>query len=645
MPIFHEALSELTVDVPLHKSGLYAQQLLESLNVAVEEAEEPAPEVAPATPEPPQLSGHLQVMSTVLKQAQLDDVAVKRISLASQRILSQVKAIPDEPWFIFADALQSTTEPFMLTQIEVLARLEQFMLPLKDAVLDAPLVCVMSDLLTALVHILETISILLPHANLAIPAARRLIRLAGAVFVSSDLVVSRNRRQAQVVELAHLVRQACVQFFRTFTVLDASHAGFVYPGAEHVVPMLLTMWTESDPIDSMHITISQTAFLLDLLLPRASASDVQDFWVREVVRFLPQVEQLLAVVSSRHWICLVSHLIELDHGDRSIDLGAWIALNEVHALKALVARITLDAGPGKLAVMLRVANRSISLLAALFQGILPVDSSRRVAELLVRDARAVATLVQCFEVLVDHHTTTAATAKLAASLAPHVVLDQPRALRRLLTIALLRGCRVATPFSFFLAIPQLLVPHHAFATRDMDLEVFGTDIGLALAAVCAAWNDEVQPAVEIWDSVVRTFEWLVEAESEGPSVIHLHGIDDGMLNNIKSHVEQHLAPERAKAFNLARAALVSSLDVPDDLATATSVVADPAQLLATITDVRAALDRTRVDSRESTPQPGHSQFDLLALASLSPRAPTSPVSPSAPLSLTKMYSQNEFRSV
>ena len=69
MPIFHEALSELSVDIPLHKSGLYAQQLLESLSISIEETDEPMPEAAPATPEPPQLSGHLEVMAAVLKHA------------------------------------------------------------------------------------------------------------------------------------------------------------------------------------------------------------------------------------------------------------------------------------------------------------------------------------------------------------------------------------------------------------------------------------------------------------------------------------------------------------------------------------------------------------------------------------------------
>ncbi|KAF8607689.1 hypothetical protein BDV93DRAFT_505080 [Ceratobasidium sp. AG-I] len=639
MPIFYEALSELTVDVPLHKSGLYAQQLLETLNISVDETEEPVPEVA-ATPEPPQLSGHLEVIVSVLKSPKLDDVTVKRVSLASQRILRQARENPEEPWSIFSDAHESTSETFMLSQIEILRRLSQFMDTLTETTLDVATLPAMANLLAALVNVIETISLLLPYANLPTLAARSLARLTTTVFISSDLILSRNRRQTHVVEQSHIARETCVQLLRTFVTLNHSLSGFEYPGAEHVLSQLLSVWT-GVVTDSMHISVSQTAVLLDLLLPLPPTDDglraAQDFWVREVVRVMPQLEQLLAVLSPRHWISLVLHLVELDRGGNSVGVGAWFALNEVDVLKALVGRITLDADTGKLAVMLRVADRSISLLGTLLRDILRDET----AELLVRDKKAVSTLVQCFEILVDHHATTASTAGLAAALAPYAA-DEPRALRRLLTTALFRGCRLASPFSSLLAIPALLTSHRAFATRDMDLDVFGTDIGLALEAICAAWKDDIQPAVDIWDAVVQILEWV--AEYEDPSAVHLGGLSDTTLDEIRALVAQYLTPARTGAFDTARTSISTSQDVPEDLRSATSVISDTAQLMTTTMDVRAATGKTS-KARYSTPprSPSQNQFDILALASLSPRAPTSPVTPSAPLSLTKMYSQNEFR--
>lgn len=639
MPIFYEALSELTVDVPLHKSGLYAQQLLETLNISVDEAEEPVPEVA-STPEPPQLSGHLEVIVSVLKSPKLDDITVKRVSLASQRILRQARETPEEPWSIFSDAHQSTSETFMLSQIEILRRLSQFMDSLTETTLDATTLPAMVNLLAALINVVETISLLLPYANLPTLAARSLARLTTTVFISSDLILSRNRRQTLVVEQSHIVRETCVQLLRTFVTLDHSLSKFEHPGAEHVLSQLLSVWMGSAVADSMHISVSQTAVLLDLLLPLPPTDDglraAQDFWIREVVRVMPQLEQLLAVLSPRHWISLVLHLVELDRGSGSVGLGAWFAMNEVHVLKALVGRITLDADAGKLAVMLRVADRSVGLLSTLLRDILRDDT----AELLVRDSKAVSALVQCFEILVDHHATTASTAGLAAALAPYTE-DEPRALRRLLTTALLRGCRLVSPFSSLLAIPTLLTSHRAFATRDMDLDVFGTDIGLALAAICTAWKDDVQPAVDVWDTVVQIFEWV--AEYDDPNAIHLSGLSDATLDEIRALAAQYLTPARATAFDSARISLSTSEDIPEDLRSATSVISDTTQLMSTTTDVRAATSKTR----HSTPprSPSRNQFDILTLASLSPRAPTSPVTPSAPLSLTKMYSQNEFRSV
>lgn len=621
IPIFHEALSELSVEVPLHKSGLYAQQLLESLHISVDgtyepepDAPEPVSEPVPPTPEPPQLSGHLEVISTIVKQTKLDDVAIKRISLASQRVLRQVTESPNEPWSIFEDAHRATGETFLLTQIEMLRKLDEY--------INSASAGVMVNLLSALADILEIVSVLVPFVTLAPPMVKSLTRSATNVFVASELVISRNRRQTSILDQAHLVRQACVQLFRTLTALDETASGFKHPGAEHVLPQLLTVWTGPAGLEvadsTIHIAVSQTAVLLDLLLPHPSDNDGQarEFWVREVVRVLPHLERLLAVLSSRHWTTLVSHLVQLDKG-RSVGLGTWLALNEVHVLKSLVARITLDASPGKLAVMLRVADRSIGSLATLLK------EDAEIASLLVRDADAISTLVRCLEVLVDNHATTSSTATLAVALAPHAG-DEPRALRRLLTTSLLRGCRISSPSSYLMAIPQLLTAHRTFATRDMDLDVFGVDIGLALGAVCA----DDQPPTEIWDSITQILEWLVQFEDLAS--IQLYGLDTNALDTIRMNTQ-------TSALDL----LGSSPDVPEDLRFATT----PLQLTTTTADVRAALSRTRADSRESTPLPDHTQFDILALASLSPRAPTSPVTPSAPLSLTKMYSQNEFRSV
>ncbi|CAE6423924.1 unnamed protein product [Rhizoctonia solani] len=644
MPIFHEALSELSVDVPLHKSGLYAQQLLESLSVSIEEAEEPTPEVVPATPEPPQLSGHLEVMAAVLKQEELDDITVKRISLASQRVLRQVKETPEEPWSIFAESHQSTSESFMPTQIEVLRRLKGYMDSQKEISPDADSLSVLPSLLTAFGNILETVSLLLPYANIPAPTARSLIHSAVSVFISSETILSRNRRQSQITESSHVLRQACVQLFRTLVELDDSESAFQYPVADQVLPMVLTGWMEFDGTDMMHIAVSQTAVLLDLLIPQPPQddiqSDAQNFWIQQVVQNLPQFERLLSILSPRYWTALVSHLAGLDRTDTSVGLGSWFALNELQTLRSLVSRITLDAGPGKLAVMLRVADRSISLLVTLFRDILR-DST---IETIMRDIQTMASLAHCLEIIADNHATSIATAELAAMLAPYAILDEPRALRRLLTTALLRGSRVASsPYSFWLAIPQLLVPHRIFATRDMDPEVFGTDIGLALATLCAKRTDNEQQVTEIWESAVRVLEWLTELEDLAS--VRLHGLDNTTLESLRSLIEKHV-PSRTSAFDLARSLLAFSADVPEDITTATSVIPDSSSLQTTTADIRAALSRTRAEtSRETTPQPGLSHIELLALASLSPRAPTSPVSPTAPLSLTKLYTHNEFRSV
>ncbi|KDN48164.1 hypothetical protein RSAG8_03180, partial [Rhizoctonia solani AG-8 WAC10335] len=175
----------------------------------------------------------------------------------------------------------------------------------------------------------------------------------------------------------------------------------------------------------------------------------------------------------------------------------------------------------------------------------------------------------------------------------------------------------------------------------MDPEVFGTDVGLALANLCAKWTDEEPQAAEIWECAVRILEWL--AELEDVAAVHIHGLDPTTLESLRSLIQKHV-PSRTNAFDLARGVLAFSADVPDDIYTATSVIPNPSTLQTTTADIRAALSRTRAEtSRETTPQPGLSQIELLALASLSPRAPTSPISPSAPLTLTKMYSQNEFR--
>ncbi|CAE6436030.1 unnamed protein product [Rhizoctonia solani] len=641
MPIFHEALSELSVDVPLHKSGLYAQQLLESLGVAIEEADEPMLEVAPATPEPLQLSGHLEVMSAVLKQAHMDSITVKRISLASQRVLRQVKETPEEPWSIFAESHQSTSESFMLTQIEVLRALKGYMDSQKEVSLDADSLLVLPSLLAAFANILETVSILLPYANIPAPTTRLLIDSTTAIFISSEIILSRNRRQPQIAEPSHTLRQTCVQLLRTLVELDDTKSAFKYPVADQVLSMVLTARMEFDGADTMHIAVSQTAVLLDLLLPPSSQDDeAQSFWVLQVIRNLPQFKPLLSILSPRHWVTLVSHLVELDETDKSIGLGSWFALDELQTLRTLVSRITLEAAPGKLAVMLRVADRSVGLVVALFRDILRDN----IAETLVRETATIASLTHCLEIIVDNHATSIATAELAALLAPYAILDEPRALRRLLTTALLRGSRVApSPYSFWLAIPQLLVPHRTFATRDMDPEVFGTDIALALVDLCAKWNDEEPQASEIWECAVRILEWL--AELEDAATVRLYGLDSTTLESIRSLIEKYV-PSRTHAFDLARDVLTFSADVPEDIHIATSVIPDPSTLQTTTADIRAALSRTRAEtSRETTPQPGLSQIELLALASLSPRAPTSPISPSAPLTLTKMYSQNEFRSV
>ncbi|CAE6454779.1 unnamed protein product [Rhizoctonia solani] len=641
MPIFHEALSELSVDVPLHKSGLYAQQLLESLDVAIEEADEPMSEVAPATPEPLQLSGHLEVMSAVLKQANVDNITAKRISLASQRVLRQVKETPEEPWSIFAESHQSTSESFMLTQIEVLRALKGYMDSQKESSLDADSLLVLPSLLAAFANILETVSILLPYANIPAPTTRLLIDSTTAIFISSEIILSRNRRQAQIAEPSHILRQACIQLFRTLVELDDTKSAFKYPVADQVLPMVLTARMEFDGGDTMHIAVSQTAVLLDLLIPPSSqGDDAQSFWVLQIIRNLPQFKPLLSILSPRHWITLVSHLVELDETDKSIGLGSWFALDELQTLRTLVSRITLEAASGKLAVMLRVADRSVGLVVALFRDILRDN----IAETLVRETYTMASLTHCLEIIVDNHATSIATAELAALLAPYAILDEPRALRRLLTTALLRGSRVApSPYSFWLAIPQLLVPHRTFATRDMDPEVFGTDIALALVNLCAKWSDEEPQAPEIWECAVRVLEWL--AELEDVATVRLHGLDSTTLESIRSLIETYV-PSRTSAFDLARSVLTFAPDVPEDIHTATSVIPDPSTLQTTTADIRAALSRTRAEtSRETTPQPGLSHIELLALASLSPRAPTSPISPSAPLTLTKMYSHNEFRSV
>ncbi|KAG8762805.1 hypothetical protein FRC11_007679 [Ceratobasidium sp. 423] len=644
MPIFHEALSELSVDVPLHKSGLYAQQLLESLSVSIEETEEPMPEAVPATPEPPQLSGHLEVMAAVLKQAELDDITVKRISLASQRVLHQVKETPEEPWSIFSESHQSTSESFVPTQIEVLRRLKGYMDSQREISPDTGSLSMVPGLLAAFGNIIETVSLLLPYANIPAPTARSLIHSTVAIFISSEIILSRNRRQTQITEPSHVLRQACVQLVRTLVELDDSESAFQYPVADQVLPMVLNAWMEFDAPDTVHIAVSQTAVLLDLLIPQSpqddTRSDAQGFWTQQIVRNLPQFERLLSILPPRHWATLVSHLVELDRTDTSVGLGSWFALNELQTLRVLVSRITLDAGPGKLAVMLRVADRSVSLLVSLFRDILRDNT----IETIVRDTQTMTGLAHCLEIIVDNHATSVATAELAALLAPYAILDEPRGLRRLLTTALLRGSRVAmSPYSFWLAIPQLLVPHRIFATRDMDPEVFGTDIGLALATLCAKWTDDEQQAAGIWESAVRILEWLTELEDLAS--VRLHGLDQTTLESLRSLIEKHV-PSRTSAFDLAQSLLTSSPGVPEDIGTATSVIPDTSTLYTTTADIRAALSRTRAEtSRETTPQPGLSHIELLALASLSPRAPTSPISPTAPLSLTKMYTHNEFRSV
>ncbi|GAB1524929.1 hypothetical protein RhiTH_008085 [Rhizoctonia solani] len=644
MPIFHEALSELSVDVPLHKSGLYAQQLLESLSVSIEEVEEHTPEVVPATPEPPQLSGHLEVMAAVLKQPQLDDIAVKRVSLASQRILHQIKELPEEPWTIFDESHQSTSESFTLTQIEVLRRLKAYMDSLKERFTDTDSLPVISSLLIAFSNILETVSLLLPYANIPAPTARSLIHSASAMFISSEIILSRNRRQTQITEPSHFLRQTCVQLFRTLVELDDSESGFQYPVADQVLPTILAAWIEFDVTDTMHIAVSQTAVLLDLVIPQLSQdddrSDAQSYWLQQVVRNLPRFDRLLSVLPVRHWVTLVSRLVSLDGVDTNIGLSSWFALNELQSLRALVSRITLDAAPGKLAVMLRVADRSIGLLVALFRDILQDNT----IETVVRDIQTIASLTHCLEIIVDNHATSLATAELAALLAPYAILDDPRALRRLLATALLRGSRVApSPYPLWLAIPQLLVPHRMFATRDMDLEVFGTDIGLALANLCAQWTENEQQGAEIWEGVVRILEWLTELDDIAS--VRLHGLDPSTLEILRSLVEKYV-PSRISAFDLAYGLVTFSADVPEDIAVATSLIPNNSNLQTTTSDIRNALSRSRAEtSRETTPQPGMSHIELLALASISPRAPTSPISPNAPLSLTKMYSQNEFRSV
>ncbi|KAJ1308542.1 hypothetical protein OPQ81_004243 [Rhizoctonia solani] len=641
MPIFHEALSELSVDVPLHKSGLYAQQLLESLSVSIEETEEPKPEVVPATPEPPQLSGHIEIMAAILKQTTMDEITVKRISLASQRILSQVKEVPEEPWSIFAECHQSISESFMLTQIEFLRRLKGCLDLAKEISSGADSLSVLSNLLAAFANVLETVSILLPYANIPPPTARSLVHSTVAIFISSEIVLSRNRRQTQTTESFHILRQTCVQLFRTLVELDDSEPSFRYPFADQVLPIVLSAWMDFDAADTMHIAVSQTAVLLDLLILQPPQGDersnAQSFWVQQIVRNLPQFERVLSILSPRHWVTLVSHVVELDGTDMSVGLGSWFVLNELQALRALVSRITLDAAPGKLAVMLRVADRSIGLLVALFRDILRDNT----IETIMRDTQTMASLTHCLEIIVDNHATSVATAELAALLSPYAILDEPRALRRLLTTALLRGSRVApSPYLFWLAIPQLLVPHRIFTTRDMDPEVFGTDIALALVNLSAKWTENQEQATEIWEGAARILEWL--AELEDVASVRLHGLDSATLESLRSLIEKH-APSRTNAFDFACNLLTFSTDVPEDISIATSVISD-STLQTTTADIRAAVSRTRAEtSRETTPQPGLSQIELLTLASLSPRAPTSPVSPMAPLTLTKMYSQNEFR--
>ncbi|QRV72677.1 type VI Secretion system protein VasG [Ceratobasidium sp. AG-Ba] len=643
VPVFYEALSELTVDVPLHKSGLYAQQLLEALNVSVDENEAPVSE-ATAAPEPPQLSGHLEVMAQIVELHELDDIAVKRVNVASQRILRLAKETPEEPWSLFTDAHQSTSKTLMLTQIEVFGKLSDYMDKFVETPLDATSSSVMANLLAALVNVAETVSLLLPHSNLPSRTARSLARLATSVFISCDLILSRNRRQTQVVEQSHVVRETCIQLLRTFATLNETYSAFQYPGAEHVLHQVLSVWLEYGTKDSMHIYVSQTAVLLELLLPLPQSNPedalslAQDFWVREVVRVMHQLEQLLAVLPPRHWTSLALRLVELDGGNNSIGLGPWLAFNELHTLRALVGRVILDADAGKLAVMLHVADRSIGLLGTLLRDVLRDET----AGLIIKDSRVVSALVQCFELLVDNHATTNATAGLAAALAPYAT-DEPRALRRLLVTVLLRGCRSATPFSSLLAIPTLLVPHRTFATRDMDLDVFGTDISLALIAICAAWNENVQSPIEVCEALVHILEWVTEYED--PTSIHLHGFGQQAVDRIRALTLEH-APDRVSALDVSLAIIASSEDVPDDLKAATEVHFDGTPFTSTLADLRSATNRKQPQgSRESTPPPTHGPFDILALASISPRAPTSPVTPTAPLTLTKMYSQNEFRSV
>ncbi|QRV87547.1 type VI Secretion system protein VasG [Ceratobasidium sp. AG-Ba] len=643
VPVFYEALSELTVDVPLHKSGLYAQQLLEALNVSVDENEAPVSE-ATAAPEPPQLSGHLEVMAQIVELHELDDIAVKRVNVASQRILRLAKETPEEPWSLFTDAHQSTSKTLMLTQIEVFGKLSHYMDKFVETLLDATSSSVMANLLAALVNVAETVSLLLPHSNLPSRTARSLARLATSVFISCDLILSRNRRQTLVVEQSHVVRETCIQLLRTFVTLDETYSAFQYPGAEHVLHQVLSVWLEYGTKDSMHIYVSQTAVLLELLLPLPQSNPedalslAQDFWVREVVRVMHQLEQLLAVLPPRHWTSLALRLAELDGGNNSVGLGPWLAFNELHTLRALVGRVILDADAGKLAVMLHVADRSIGLLGTLLRDVLRDET----AGLIIKDSRVVSALVQCFELLVDNHATTNATAGLAAALAPYAT-DEPRALRRLLVTVLLRGCRSATPFSSLLAIPTLLVPHRTFATRDMDLDVFGTDISLALIAICAAWNENIQSPIEVCEALVHILEWVTEYED--PTSIHLHGFGQQAVDRIRALTLEH-APDRVSALDVSLAIIASSEDVPDDLKAATEVHFDGTPFTSTLADLRSATSRKQPQgSRESTPPPTHGPFDILALASLSPRAPTSPVTPTAPLTLTKMYSQNEFRSV
>ncbi|QRW01723.1 type VI Secretion system protein VasG [Ceratobasidium sp. AG-Ba] len=601
VPVFYEALSELTVDVPLHKSGLYAQQLLEALNVSVDENEAPVSE-ATAAPEPPQLSGHLEVMAQIVELHELDDIAVKRVNVASQRILRLAKETPEEPWSLFTDAHQSTSKTLMLTQIEVFGKLSDYMDKFVETPLDATSSSVMANLLAALVNVAETVSLLLPHSNLPSRTARSLARLATSVFISCDLILSRNRRQTQVVEQSHVVRETCIQLLRTFVTLNETYSAFQYPGAEHVLHQVLSVWLEYGTKDSMHIYVSQTAVLLELLLPLPQSNPedalslAQDFWVREVVRVMHQLEQLLAVLPPRHWTSLALRLVELDGGNNSIGLGPWLAFNELHTLRALVGRVILDADAGKLAVMLHVADRSIGLLGTLLRDVLRDET----AGLIIKDSRVVSALVQCFELLVDNHATTNATAGLAAALAPYAT-DEPRALRRLLVTVLLRGCRSATPFSSLLAIPTLLVPHRTFATRDMDLDVFGTDISLALIAICAAWNENVQSPIEVCEALVHILEWVTEYED--PTSIHLHGFGQQAVDRIRALTLEH-APDRVSALDVSLAIIASSEDVPDDLKAATEVHFDGIPFTSTLADLRSATNRKQPQgSRESTPPP------------------------------------------